>query len=260
MNRQPKPWRLYFHSSENMREVKNGSAHLVFASPPFTNHRDGQTLVKSNYVKFLGRVFSEARRVLQRRGVLVAINTDLRDHARYNRGDARFDGLLWQKHCDIRKAAEQTGFECVETKIWAKSLNRNLYRYSFSYIQFFRIASAKPATAFRGSAKPAFGADIWLLPGGTQRVRPGGRIFRDAIHPEIVRRCLDQLTQPGDLVVCPFAGSGTVLSVSHMMGRRCIGYEINRALEPVIRQSVKNPGSFPAYRELLVEGSRSVRP
>jgi DNA modification methylase len=242
-----------------MREVKDGSAHLVFASPPFTNHRDGTTLNKSSYLEFLGRVLSEARRTLQPGGVLVVINTDLRDHARYNRGDTRFDGLVWQKHCDIRKAAEQIGFECVETKIWAKSLKRNMYRYSFSYIQFFRLARGKPRTAHKGRAHPEFAADIWLLQGGTQRLHPRRTIFRDAIHPEIVRRCLDQFSQPGDVVVCPFAGSGTVLAVSHMMGRRCIGYEINRTLQPLICRSIKSPESFPAYREVVGKAGRSVR-
>src|SRR5437588_775832 len=115
-----------------MAEIKDDEARLVVASPPFTNRPDGKTLDKLDYLSFIRRVFYESLRILAPGGVLVSINTDLRDHARYNRGDGRFDGLLWQKHCDLRQAAEGVGFKCFETKIWAKSLKRNLYRYTFA--------------------------------------------------------------------------------------------------------------------------------
>ena len=244
-------WSVYFHSSEEMPEIEDERAKIAIASLPFTNQLDGKTLDKCEYLAFIQRVFSEVSRVLIPTGILVSINTDLRDHSRYNGGDVRFDGLLWQKHSDVCRCAERVGFRCIDNKIWAKSLKRDLYRYPVAYIQFFRKPAAKAYCSLRKKVTKDFGLDVWLLEKGTYRRNSRGHVFRDAIHPEIVRRCLEQLTSPGDLVISPFTGSGTIISMSHLMGRRCIGYEINRGLEPMIKESVETPACFPAYKEVL---------
>lgn len=251
-SRQGRLWAVHFHSSEEMPEIANGAARIVIASPPFTNRRDGKTLDKAGYLSFIRRVFSEIVRVLTAHGVLVTINTDLRDHARYNAGDTSFDGLLWQKHSAIRSVAEMVGFRCIDTKIWARSLNRDQYRYTFAYIQFFQKGSANAGSTFRANVADAFASDVWLLEKGTYRRDSRGYVFRDAIHPEIVRRCLAQFTSAGDLVISPFAGSGTILSVCQLMGRRCIGYEINSDLKPLIKESIEAPAHFSAYLGLLI--------
>ncbi len=223
-----------------MSEVGDDTARLVIASPPYTNRPDGRELDKREYLQFLGRVFIEAQRVLVSGGVLVTINTDLRDHARYNDGQRCFEGRQWDKHTDIRRAVESTGLACIEAKVWVKSLKRNLYRYTFSHIQFF----AKHGEIRRPrhpDVADGFGPDVWLLEGGTSRRRPDGSWFRDAIHPGIVERCLLQFTSPNDLVVCPFTGSGTVPAMAKMMSRCCVGYEIDGDLLPLIEASIDGP-------------------
>ena len=242
-----RPWRVCYHSAEEMPEVEDATARIVIASPPFTNSPDGKSLDKADYLRFIQVVFSEACRVLSANGVLVTVNTDLRDHARYNRGDRRFDGLLWQKHCDLRAVAESVGFLCVDTKIWVKSLKRNLYRYAFAYVQIFKKDSRTRYATVRLRTREEFGPDVWVLDRGTHRQQSRGPVFRDAIHPGIVERCLEQFTRSGDLIVSPFAGSGTVLSVANLMGRRSIGYEINTELRPLIEASISVPEQFPAY-------------
>jgi DNA modification methylase len=252
MSRRPKAsWSIYFHSSEDMHEIDGGFAQIAIASPPFTNHSDGKTLDKTEYTNFIKRVFSEIYRITKPGGVLVTVNTDLRDHARYNGGDSSFNGLIWHKHSTLRQIAEIIGFRCTDTKIWAKSLNRNVYRYTFSYIQFFRKPGSSAKYAAHQKVSKGFGPDVWLLEGGTYRRDAYGYIFRDAIHPEIVKRCLEQFTSPNDLVVCPFVGSGTVVAVAHMMGRRSIGYEVNLELKPMIVASIETPDLFTAYKRLI---------
>ncbi len=243
-----KIWRVYFHSSEQMREIRDGSAKIAVASPPFTNHPDNKTLDKREYIDFIGRVFSEVYRVLEPGGILVTINTDLRDHSRYNRGDRRFNGLVWHKHSDLRQSAENKGFFCFDTKVWAKSLKRNLYRYTFAYIQFFKKPGPCIKRNFNSKTSVEFGPDVWLLEKGTDRRSADGFVFRDAIHPEIVKRCLDHFTSPGDLVISPFTGSGTVLAVARIMKRHTVGYEINRGLKSLIQASVETPELWDIYQ------------
>ncbi len=250
---------IFYHSSETMTELCDDSVQLVIGSPPFTNHPDGKTLDKVLYLEFLSKVFREAWRVLKPGRLLVIINTDLRDHARYNRGDVKFNGLLWQKHSSIRTVAEGVNFRCIETKIWAKSITRNVYRYGFAYIQFFKKSGPCKSSSLRGSIRESFAPDVWLLEGGGYRRGSHGFIFRDAFHPEIVSRCLEQVTVPRDLVVCPFAGSGTVPAVARLLGRRCVAFERDKHLKPLIEETIARPERFPAFVRLLNTAAGSGR-
>ncbi len=51
---------------------------------------------------------------------------------------------------------------------------------------------------------------------------------------------IDKFTKPGDLIVDPFAGSGTTLVASKNMKRRCIGYEIDKTnYESIIKGRIE---------------------
>ncbi|MDO4906332.1 site-specific DNA-methyltransferase [Neisseria sp.] len=55
----------------------------------------------------------------------------------------------------------------------------------------------------------------------------GGVTFRKGKKPErLIKRCLELATNPGDLVLDSFAGSGTTGAVAHKMGRRWIMVEL----------------------------------
>lgn len=57
----------------------------------------------------------------------------------------------------------------------------------------------------------------------------GNVSFKDGKKPEgLIKRVLDLSTQPGDLVLDCFGGSGTTLAAAHKMNRRWIGVEIGK--------------------------------
>ena len=62
----------------------------------------------------------------------------------------------------------------------------------------------------------------------------------------LMRALIERYTDPGDLVLDPYCGSGTTLRAALDCGRRAIGIEIDPQYEPVIRrrlsQSVMNFG------------------
>lgn len=65
--------------------------------------------------------------------------------------------------------------------------------------------------------------DVWTFPPDGDRRRPKHAApFPD----ELVRRCLLPTTLPGDLVLDPFAGSGTTLRVAAEHGRRAVGFDL----------------------------------
>jgi DNA modification methylase len=232
---------VLYRTAESMSQLPSKVATLVLTSPPYTNRPDGRLLDKSEYLSFVERVTAEAARALVDGGVLAMINTDLRDHNRYNGGQSGFEGIVWYKHIDLRRVAEKLGLRCFDTRIWVKSLKRNRYRYNFSYVQFFKKGPKRIAESKDKDVNSLFEPHIWLLEGGTTRTMPDGKRFRDAVHPEVIERCIARFTRPGDLVLNPFCGSGTVLAVCAIMGRRAIGYEVDTTLTPLIDQSVNGP-------------------
>ena len=66
-------------------------------------------------------------------------------------------------------------------------------------------------------------------------------IEHTAVYPdELVRRIIELCTKSGDLVLDPFAGSGTTLSTANKLGRKWIGYELNKNYNQLIKWRLKS--------------------
>jgi DNA modification methylase len=73
--------------------------------------------------------------------------------------------------------------------------------------------------------------DIWSLPTST------GKNGHGAEFPlALAGRCISLASQPGDLVLDPFVGSGTTAIAAAALGRRCFGYDISANYIKVAKQ------------------------
>jgi DNA modification methylase len=71
---------------------------------------------------------------------------------------------------------------------------------------------------------------------GTFRERTG----HPCQMPEaVLERIIRATTNPGDLVIDPFAGSGTTLAVAKKLGRRFLGVELSEVYADGIRQRLQ---------------------
>jgi site-specific DNA-methyltransferase (adenine-specific) len=88
---------------------------------------------------------------------------------------------------------------------------------------------------FKLNPKGCLPTDVWSLPAGDSSERHYAT-FPDRLVTPIILAC----SKPGDLVLDPFAGSGTTCRIARALGRRCIGIELNpeyakmasRAIDP----------------------------
>lgn len=233
-----------------MDVLKDGEADLVFTSPPYFSEstealllapRKNQThgeRVRHEVLEFascLDPVIKEVRRVLKKNGTL-AIQTK----------DIRYGGFLVPLVARHRFLIEDHGFRCIAHVI-CRRIRRNAPPQQFlrrPRIGAYRGDDFEEILVFKASfeADHALGevdlptSEIKNLAEPNWVVVPVGRA---RIHPHqmpalVAKRIIALYSQPGDLVIDPFCGSGTTLKVAVEMGRRAVGYELNSEYSSLI--------------------------
>ncbi len=220
-----------------LARLPEASVDLVFADPPYNLQLDGDLLRPNNtrvdgvhqdwdrfddlaaYDRFTRDWLAACRRVLKPDGALWVIGSY---HNIFRVGAALQDAGFWLLNDVIwRKTNPMPNFRgrrftnAHETLIWAARGARS--RYTFNY-----------------DSMKAFNDDLqmrsdWLLPicSGPERLKDDtGRKAHPTQKPEgLLLRVLLATSRPGDVVVDPFAGTGTTCAVARRLGRRFIGIE-----------------------------------
>ena len=76
------------------------------------------------------------------------------------------------------------------------------------------------------------------------------------MHPLTARRIVEAFSQPGDTVLDPFCGSGTVLVEARLLGRGAVGVDANPLAARLL--SLKLSSWSAQQRAGLVEAARSI--
>lgn len=84
--------------------------------------------------------------------------------------------------------------------------------------------------------------DVWDIPkvtSGTDRASPE-RTDHPAQFPEaVIERIVEASSDPGDVILDPFLGSGTTMKVARDLGRSCIGFERDEEyVDDIVRDRV----------------------
>jgi DNA modification methylase len=91
----------------------------------------------------------------------------------------------------------------------------------------------RPGRAFQLNPLGCLPTDVWSL----RSSKKSARHF--AAFPEALARiAIAACSLPGDLVLDPFAGSGTTCEVAVALGRHCLGIEVNPEFAAMARKSV----------------------
>jgi len=270
--------RAIFADSRTMPELPPDSVHLVVTSPPYWCIKDyahpGQIGYDQPYDAYLAdlcAVIAECHRVLHP-GCRAAVNIGdqyLRasEHERYR---------VQPIPADIIRAAREVGFDFMGNIIWRKvSTTRttgggvwmgSVYHprdghitYEHEYIILLRKQGKGPrpsAEQKRRSRLTKRQRSAWFR--GMWRIAPERQRGHVAMFPvELPRRLIKMYSFWGETVLDPFLGSGTTSLAAELTGRNSVGYEINDAFEPMIREKVLSAESSPAPRMTFETGAES---
>ena len=220
-----------------LKTIKCASVDLVFADPPYNLQLTGELLRPNNtrvdgvdnawdkfqdfaaYDAFCREWLAECRRVLKPDGALWVIGSY---HNIFRLGVALQDLGFWIQNDVIwRKVNPMPNFRgkrftnAHETLIWAGKSQKS--RVTFNY------------ESLKASNDDLQMRSDWLFPicSGPERLKDeGGRKAHPTQKPEaLLHRIIFGCTNPGDVVLDPFFGTGTTGAVAKRLGRRFIGIE-----------------------------------
>ncbi|WP_276516776.1 site-specific DNA-methyltransferase [Sphingopyxis granuli] len=219
-----------------MRSLPAASIDMIFADPPYNLqlggdlHRPDGSQVDavdddwdkfdslSTYDRFTRAWLAEARRILKPNGSIWVIGSY---HNIFRVGTALQDQGYWILNDIVwRKANPMPNFKGTrftnahETLIWASMGEKA--RYTFNYRA---MKTLNDELQMRSD---------WLIPicGGQERLKKGGHKVHPTQKPEaLLYRILLACSNPGDVVLDPFFGTGTTGAVAKRLGRHFIGIE-----------------------------------
>ena len=244
---------VYFKSSESMNEVEAKAVQAVITSPPYWNLKNydhtGQIGHGESYEKYhqrLNNVWEECKRVLNSSGTLWIVI----DKIIYN-------SQLLNIPYDIARNCKRIGFFLKDIIIWNKptsiaGMNKSNLVNKYEYVLVF----SKSLDHYRikhviknGLIKtPDITPDMARLTNLWRFPVKAGSIRRTPEHEshfpeELVKRIIQISTEPNDLILDPFLGSGTTMKAALEIERLCKGYEINEHFANMIIHRIGALGS-----------------
>ncbi len=219
-----------------MKALPARSVDMIFADPPYNLQLGGELFRPDGshvdavtddwdkfdtfaaYDAFTRAWLAEAHRILKDNGTIWVIGSY---HNIFRVGTAVQDLGYWILNDIVwRKANPMPNFRGTrftnahETLIWASKGEKA--KYTFNYRS---MKTLNDELQMRSD---------WEFPicGGQERLKKGGQKVHPTQKPEaLLYRILLACTQPGDVVLDPFFGTGTTGAVAKRLGRRWIGIE-----------------------------------
>jgi modification methylase len=221
---------------EQMNALPESSVDMIFADPPYNLQLSGE-LHRPNNTKVEG-----VEEDWDRFTSLAQYDTFTRDWLTAARRILKASGSIWvigSYHNIFRvgTALQDLGYWVLNDIIWRKTNPMPNFRGKrFTNAHETLIWCAKSQTArptFNYQAMKALNEGIqmrsdWLIPicGGAERLKQDGRKAHPTQKPEaLLHRVILSSTNPGDLILDPFFGTGTTGAVAKRLGRNWLGIE-----------------------------------
>ncbi|MBN8186784.1 site-specific DNA-methyltransferase [Salipiger thiooxidans] len=241
---------------EMMNSLPAESVDLIFADPPYNLQLKGELHRPDNsrvdavddhwdqfasfaaYDQFTCEWLAAARRVLKPNGAIWVIGSY---HNIFRVGAALQDAgywilndVVWRKSNPMPNFRGKRFTNAHETMIWASKSEAAKYTFNYEALK-----ALNEGIQMRSD---------WVLP-----ICNGGERLKDAngdkAHPtqkpmSLLHRVLVGSTNPGDVVLDPFFGTGTTGAVAKMLGRDWIGIEREASYREVATRRIADIRAF----------------
>jgi len=223
---------------EGMKALPSGTAQLIIADPPYNLNKDfGQWKESENRERWLPwsrEWIAEAVRVLAPGGSIFVYG--IHHHLCWIQCHLYEIGLTYRRQIIWRYENGFSGYTKTlsahyEPLLWFSKGDGYTYhpiREPYKSTERLKHKITKNGKVWTPNPEGRMAGDVWSFP------TLAGRRFRDekVDHPtqkpmSISQRIVAHFSNPGDLVLVPFAGSGSECLAAAMTGRRFVGFELN---------------------------------
>ncbi|HZM14069.1 MAG TPA: site-specific DNA-methyltransferase [Bacteroidales bacterium] len=236
-------------SIELLKQLPENSMDLIFADPPYNLQLKGdlfrpdQSKVSAvndhwdkfgsfkSYDEFTGAWLRECHRVIKNTGSIWVIGTY---HNIFRVGSVLQDtgfwilnDIIWIKTNPMPNFMGTRFNNAHETLIWATKSKASKYTFHYRTMKGFNDDLQMRSD--------------WLIPicQGAERLRENGQKAHSTQKPEeLLYRIILATSNQGDLVLDPFAGTGTTAAVAKKLGRNFIGFEREATYVRLARERV----------------------
>ena len=238
---------IYFKDCmQGMKTLPENCIDLVIADPPFGIEFDGKsgvynrdsTLViegyeeaQGSYNQFTKQWIAEIPRILKPHGSIYI-----------------FSG--WTNLEAVLKAAREVGLVTINHMIWQYPFGV-FTKKRFVTSHYHILLLVKDSKDYFFNKIEHYPEDVWRI---NREYRTGQTKNGTKLPTEVISRCIDFSSKPGDIVLDPFMGNGTTAVAAKSNWRHFVGFEVNKQLKPVIKheiQSVKVGKTYIYYRNRL---------
>lgn len=241
---------------EEMRALPDESIDLIFADPPYNLQLKGELHRPDNsrvdavddawdqfdtfaaYDRFTKAWLAEAKRLLKPHGAIWTIgsyhNVFRLGAELQNQGYWILNDVVWRKSNPMPNFRGKRLTNAHETLIWASKGEGAKYTFNYEALK-----ALNEGTQMRSD---------WVLPicTGHERLKDSeGNKAHPTQKPEsLLHRILVGTTNPGDVVLDPFFGTGTTGAVAKMLGRDFIGIEREATYRAAAEKRLKSVRRF----------------
>lgn len=258
-------------SIDVMNALPEKCVDLIFADPPYNLQLAGSLIRPDSspvdavtdlwdqfdsfaeYDSFTRAWLTAARRVLKESGTIWVIGSY---HNIYRVGAILMDlgywilnDIVWIKSNPMPNMKGTRFCNAQETLLWAKRSGEQS-RYTFHY------QSVKAGNEDRQMRSD------WYIPlcTGGERIKKDGRKAHTTQKPEaLLHRVIETTSNPGDIVLDPFCGTGTTAAVAHKLGRRFITVDREPEYVRIALERVAQTKPYPRGAELPLIGASNPR-
>ncbi|MEC8039251.1 MAG: site-specific DNA-methyltransferase [Pseudomonadota bacterium] len=256
---------------EMMDSLPEASVDLIFADPPYNLQLKGDLHRPDNskvdavddhwdqfssfaaYDKFTKDWLAAARRILKPNGAIWVIgsyhNVFRMGAELQNQGFWILNDVVWRKSNPMPNFRGKRLTNAHETLIWASKAEGAKYTFNYEALK-----ALNEGIQMRSD---------WVLPicnGGERLKDENGEKAHPTQKPEsLLHRVILGTTNPGDVILDPFFGTGTTGAVAKMLGRDYIGIEREEAYRKVARKRLAAVRRFDK-EALQVSTSKRAQP
>lgn len=142
-------------------------------------------------------------------------------------GARRKDSRIISKSFYLEWVAQGLGYYLRDRKIVKKSNSYNAYSAQFLDVLTFQKHKTKGIYNLRkNKSYSTYGMDVWGP--FNKEALVDGEVVGQPI--EIASFCIENFTNPGQVVFDPFAGLGTTCEAARRLGREFLGYELREKI------------------------------